>query len=240
MTETNNEFLQRVYDANPGGWMPQGWKPVAKEWADTPNPSWHCSVDWRLRPILPDNLPEPPEESYLYGPERGGFYLRGTIRTTNGFRGWSHSGIRGWEYGLSWAGFGCHYILDLSDPNARAILEDNELWPGEGESSIDHVLNGALRESGTPCQASVHALVTLDDPNLREALIANGWTPPDQQRDEWVTLDECDIEVRIEGSTEEWAECDFCDDDAHAFHLIETLCTGGSRAVRIRRKRGDA
>lgn len=266
---TNNEFLQRAFEANPDQWMPQGWKPVAEEWADTPIPSWHCAVDWRLRPILPASLPglpKPPEEAYLYGPERGGFFFgllpRKMLHQTPDsyfFAGWyAHRGYA-WGYSKGFVGLSreAYYILDVSDPNSRAILKENGLWPGEGEPKAPK----------GPSDRHSDRLDKLDKvaDRLWDALIDLGWTPPDglteearkcysmtglkefvakhfpharvveddDKRDDWVRLDKSDVEV-LDDSEERMLWVPGWPWDAVALRIIKR----GPESVRIRRRDG--
>lgn len=227
----NNEFLQRVYEANPDGWMPQGWKPVTRHWADTATPSWHCSVDWRLRPVLREGLTEPPEEAYLYEPDRGGIYVPDVLCVSTGFAGWClQSGTKKWLYGDDWNGGSPHYILDVSDPNSRAILEANGLWPGDGERLMKIIY---VRS----------AEIDPNDPDVYQGMVEAGWTPPDAKpvdtpsyeegfeegmkvaSSDWVTLDGAEFQIRSEGR---WKH-------ESRLHAMGYSLSHGPDAVRVRK-----
>lgn len=234
----SNEFLQRVYESQPGKWKRQFQQTINGKgiWVDA---TAGCPPDkpQRLRPILPEGLPEPPEEAFLYGPKKGGIYLYYSPYVyriaASYWSGWvlQESEKKVWLHRCDWPARSkslrsIHCILDLSDPNSRAILETNGLWPGEGEPNKGERTMDKIELPGIEIDPA--------DPEVYDALMQAGWMPK-QQRDEWVTLADCDIELA--DGFGGWDRLIPLRGERHLMALVYAIAKDGPGAVRVRRWR---
>ena len=239
----SNEYLKTEYERRPNCWQVQvyyqswGWldssHQVGPEVFDT-HPGFV-----RLKPHLPTNLPEPPEQAFCLGPDQpGGVFLYGQIRlpqNVHSFKGWI-LGINNKEWFYSAGRVGtvhAIYIIDLSDPNAEAIIELNR---------------PEAKPQGTRNTLTIGGItVDLTDPQIHDALrdagwchenglVADGWTPPDNHADEWAALPYCQVEVLDEYG--DW-QLILTSHDRYIMELIKALASGGFDSVRIRRKEKD-
>ena len=228
----SNEYLKAEYERRPWDWQ---WQFYGHEWWYSGTTS-NGRCPKRLKPRLPANLPEPPEQAYCLGPNQpGGVFLHGRIRlpqNVHSFKGWI-LGINNKEWFYSAGREGTvHtiYIIDLSDPNAEAIIELNR---------------PEAKPQGTRNTLTIGGItVDLTDPQIHDALrdagwchenglVADGWTPPDNHADEWAALPYCQVEVLDEYG--DW-QLILTSHDRYIMELIKALASGGFDSVRIRRK----
>ena len=248
----SNEYLKTEYERRPNCWQVQvyyqswGWldssHQVGPEVFDT-HPGFV-----RLKPHLPGNLPEPPEQAYCLGPDQpGGVFLYGQIRlpqNVHSFKGWI-LGINNKEWFYSAGRVGtihAIYIIDLSDPNAGAIIDLNR--PEAKTYVYPHY---EAKPQGTRNTLTIGGItLDLSDPQIHDALrdagwchqeglVADGWTPPDNHADEWVRLGYVDFELQDPPGTRGASWYGIGGTDAPEKAFIYALKYGAS-AVRIRRK----